>query len=112
MCVRWWTAYVGRFRQLERGPYYFGAVKIRGSHWPVITFFDMFDQAGSALKPIALPAMKKEKKRKMRFCFAPNRQKYEVQKAIYFFEMSVLFETGELNAYVYDGGGLYRRKYV
>ena len=33
-------------------------------------------------------------------------------KAIYFFEMSVLFETGELNAYVYDGGGLYRRKYV
>ena len=26
--------------------------------------------------------------------------------------MSVLFETGELNAYVYDGGGLYRRKYV
>ena len=33
-------------------------------------------------------------------------------KAIYFFEMSVLFETGELNAYVYDSGGLYRRKYV
>ena len=33
-------------------------------------------------------------------------------KAIYFFEMSVLFETGELHAYVYDGGGLYRRKYV
>ena len=33
-------------------------------------------------------------------------------KAIYFFEVSVLFETGELNAYVYDGGGLYRRKYV
>ena len=33
-------------------------------------------------------------------------------KAIYFFEMSVLFEAGELNAYVYDGGGLYRRKYV
>ena len=32
--------------------------------------------------------------------------------AIYFFEMSVLVETGELNAYVYDGGGLYRRKYV
>ena len=30
--------------------------------------------------------------------------------AIYFFEMSVLFETGELNAYVYDGGGLYRRE--
>ena len=30
----------------------------------------------------------------------------------YFFEMSVFFETGELNAYVYDGGGLYRRKYV
>ena len=26
--------------------------------------------------------------------------------------MSVLLETGELNAYVYDGGGLYRRKYV
>ena len=29
--------------------------------------------------------------------------------------MSVLFETGELNAliaYVYDGGGLCRRKYV
>ena len=26
--------------------------------------------------------------------------------------MSVLFETGELNAYVYDRGGLYRRKYV
>ena len=26
--------------------------------------------------------------------------------------MSVLFETGELNASVYDGGGLYRRKYV
>ena len=25
---------------------------------------------------------------------------------VYFFEMSVLFETGELNAYVYDGGGL------
>ena len=33
-------------------------------------------------------------------------------KAIYFFEMSVLYESGELNAYVYDGGGLYRRKYV
>ena len=33
-------------------------------------------------------------------------------KAIYFFEMSVLFETGELNAYVYDGGGLYPQKYV
>ena len=29
------------------------------------------------------------------------------------FEMSVLFETGELNTYVYDdSGGLYRRKYV
>ena len=27
-------------------------------------------------------------------------------KAIYFFEMSALFETGELNAYVHDGGGL------
>ena len=26
--------------------------------------------------------------------------------------MSVLFETGELNAYVHDGGRLYRRKYV
>ena len=26
--------------------------------------------------------------------------------------MSVLLGTGELNAYVYDGGGLYRRKYV
>ena len=26
--------------------------------------------------------------------------------------MSLLFETGELNAYVYDSGGLYRRKYV
>ena len=33
-------------------------------------------------------------------------------KATYFFEMSVLFETGELNTYVYDSGGLYRRKYV
>ena len=33
-------------------------------------------------------------------------------KAIYFVEMSVLFETGELNAYVHDGSGLYRRKYV
>ena len=33
-------------------------------------------------------------------------------KAIYFFEMSVLFETGELNTYLYDGGGLYRQKYV
>ena len=33
-------------------------------------------------------------------------------KAIYFFEMSVWFETGELNTYVYDSGGLYRRKYV
>ena len=32
--------------------------------------------------------------------------------AIYFFEMSVLFEIGELNTYVYDSGGLYRRKYV
>ena len=30
-------------------------------------------------------------------------------KAIYFFETSVFFETGELNAYVYDGDGLYRR---
>ena len=37
---------------------------------------------------------------------------WETNKAIYFFEMSVLFETAELNAYVYDGGGLYRRKYV
>ena len=35
-----------------------------------------------------------------------------IHKAIYFFERSVLFETGELNAYVYDGGGLYRRKNV
>ena len=26
--------------------------------------------------------------------------------------MSGLFETGELNTYVYDSGGLYRRKYV
>ena len=33
-------------------------------------------------------------------------------KATYFFEMSVLFETGELNTYVYDSGGLYRRKHV
>ena len=33
------------------------------------------------------------------------------QNAIYFFEMSVLFETGEFNAYVHDRGGLYRRKY-
>ena len=32
--------------------------------------------------------------------------------AIYFFEMSVLFETGELSTYVYDSGGLYRRNYV
>ena len=32
--------------------------------------------------------------------------------AIYFFELPVLFETGELNTYVYDSGGLYRRKYV
>ena len=32
--------------------------------------------------------------------------------AIYFFEMSVLFETGELNTYVDDSGGLYRRKHV
>ena len=31
---------------------------------------------------------------------------------MHFFEMSVSFETRELNAYVYDGGGLYRRKYV
>ena len=34
------------------------------------------------------------------------------KKRIYFYEMSVLFDTGELNAYVYDGGELYRRKYV
>ena len=27
-------------------------------------------------------------------------------KAVYFFEMSVLLETGELNTYVYDSGGL------
>ena len=40
------------------------------------------------------------------------RRTYLYNKAIYFFEMSVLFETGELNAYVYDSGGLYRRKYV
>ena len=33
-------------------------------------------------------------------------------KAIYLLEMSVSFETGELNAYVHDGGGLYGRKYV
>ena len=26
--------------------------------------------------------------------------------------MSALFETGELNAYVYDGGGLYRWRFV
>ena len=32
--------------------------------------------------------------------------------AIYFFEMSDLFEAGELNTYVYDSGGPYRRKYV
>ena len=32
--------------------------------------------------------------------------------AIHFFEMLVLFETGELSAYVYDGDGRYRRKYV
>ena len=30
-------------------------------------------------------------------------------KAIYFFEMPVLFETGESNTYVYDSGGLHRR---
>ena len=33
-------------------------------------------------------------------------------KAIYFFEMPVSFETGEWDTYVYDSGGLYRRKYV
>ena len=44
--------------------------------------------------------------------FLPFLDKKKGKKAIYFFEMSVLFETGELNAYVYDGGGLYRRKYV
>ena len=33
-------------------------------------------------------------------------------KAIYFFKMSVFFETGEVNTFVYDSGGLYRRKYV
>ena len=33
-------------------------------------------------------------------------------KAICFFEMSVLFETGEFNTYVYDSGVLYRRKFV
>ena len=32
----------------------------------------------------------------------------EKQCQVYVFEMSVLFETGELNTYVYDGGGLYR----
>ena len=30
----------------------------------------------------------------------------------YFFEMSVLFETGELIIYVYDIGGFYCRKDV
>ena len=34
------------------------------------------------------------------------------EEPIHFFEMSVLFETGELNAHVYDGGGVYRRKCV
>ena len=35
-----------------------------------------------------------------------------LRNATYFFEMSVLFETGELNTHVYDSGGLYRRKYA
>ena len=34
------------------------------------------------------------------------------EKQYIFFEISVLFGTGELNTYVYDSGGLYRRKYV
>ena len=34
------------------------------------------------------------------------------QYFVYFFEMPVLFETGELNTYDNDSGGLYRRKYV
>ena len=42
----------------------------------------------------------------------PNAIRRICNKAIHFFEMSVLFETGELNAYVYDSGALYRRKYV
>ena len=29
---------------------------------------------------------------------------------MYFFDMLVLFETGELNTCVYDSGGFYRRK--
>ena len=33
-------------------------------------------------------------------------------KAIYFIKMSVFFETGEVNTFVYDSGGLYRRKYA
>ena len=46
------------------------------------------------------------------FTWCLNYGRKHHQYAIYFFEMSVLFETGELNAYVYDGGGFYRRKYV
>ena len=42
----------------------------------------------------------------------PSNYEATTQVAIYFFEVSVLFETGELNACVYDGGGLYRRNYV
>ena len=34
------------------------------------------------------------------------------EKQYIFFEISVLFGTGELNTYVYDSGGLYRRKFV
>ena len=45
-------------------------------------------------------------------CVAPPVAHRPITKAVYFFEMSVLFETGELKAYVHDGGGLYRRKYV
>ena len=45
-------------------------------------------------------------------CFVTTGYSIFKENAIYFFEMSVLFETGELNACVYDGGGLYRRKYV
>lgn len=30
-CVRWCTAYVGRFRKIESGPYFWGAVKIGNS---------------------------------------------------------------------------------
>ena len=37
---------------------------------------------------------------------------FSSKDAIYFFKMSVLFETGELITYLYDSGGLYGRKYV